>query len=225
MWVFWVLFGLAAIVLVLRMVKVERARLDTHVTRCEAAAKRIGAGFEPRASEGLIAKISGFDLTYADGAMLPQRVRDVFRRRSAHADLQVFLHEYRSASPEGGGGARRSTVGCFVSPSLHLPPFRLSPERTIERIAARAGMRDIDFDTHPGFSASYFLNAQDDAAARALFRREVLDYFERHPELHVEGNGDTLLLYRLGHTLEPEELSAFFETLEELAQLFSGKLH
>ncbi len=225
MWVFWILFGVAAIVLVLRMVKVERARLDTHVTRCKAAAKTMGVEFEPGASEALIAKISGFDLTYADGAMLPQRLREVFRRRTAQAELQIFLHEYRSSSPAGGGAARRSSAGCIVSPTLHLPRFRLSPERTVERIAAHIGMRDIDFDTHPDFSASYFLNAQDDAAARALFRREVLDYFERHPGLHVEGNGDTLLLYRPGQTLDPEELSAFFKTLEELAQLFGGKLH
>ena len=87
-------------------------------------------------------------------------------------------------------------------------------------------MQDIDFDTHPAFSASYFLNAQDDAAARALFRREVLDYFERHPGLHVEGNGDTLLLYRSGRMLGPEEgLLRSSQRSEELAQLFGNKLH
>ena len=220
MWVFWALFGVIAIVLILWMVKIERARLGTHVARCKAAAEKMGVSYESRASEGLVVKLRGFDLTYADGAMLIQRIRDIFSRRTARDETHVFLHEYRSSSPHSGGATRRETAACVTSPSQRLPRFRLSPERRIEKAAAAAGMRDIDFDSHPGFSSAYFLNGEDEAATRALFDREALDFFEAHSGLYVEGNGDTLLVYRPGKTLELEGLPGFFRSVDDIARLF-----
>jgi hypothetical protein len=219
LWVFWALFGIAAMVLILWMVKKERARLDTHLERCKAAAEAMGASYEQRASERLLTKVRGFDLTYADGVMLPERIRDVFGRARPEGEAYVFLHEHRSGRPEGGGATQRATAGCVLSPRLRLPRFRLCPERKIERLASAVGMRDVDFDTHAGFSASYFLNTRDEADIRALFGRRVLDFFENNPGLYVEGNAETLLIYRPSQVLELKELPRFFGTIEEIARL------
>jgi hypothetical protein len=224
MWVFWALFSVVAIVLILHMVKVERTRFDTHVTRCKAAADRLGVSYEQHAPQSLVTKLAGFDLTYADGAMIAERIRDVFTRARGDGNVHVFLHEFRSGAPQGGGATQRVTAGCIVSRDLRVPRFRLCPERGIEKLAAAVGMRDVDFDTHARFSASYFLNTADEAGTRALFRPEVLEFFENRPGMYVEGHGDMLLVYRNGEVLEPEELPRIFGTLDEVAQLLEGSV-
>ncbi len=225
MWVFWSLLGVVAIVLILRMVKVERTRLDAHVARCEAAAERMGVSYELRLPKPLVERLGGFDLTHADGAMIAERIRDVFTRGHGDGKVHVFLHEHRSGNPEGGGATQRVTAGCVISARLQVPRFRLCPERGIEKLAAAVGMRDVDFDMHPRFSASYFLNTQDEVRIRALFRPDVLAFFESHPGMYVEGIGDMLLVYRPGEVLELMELPQFFGTVEEVARLLEGTLH
>lgn len=220
MWVFWTLFGIVAVALILRMVKLERTRLDTHVARCKAAAEAMGVSYEQRLAKPLVERLEGFDLTHADGAMIAERMRDLFTRRHGDGKVHVFLHEHRSGNPEGGGATQRVTAGCVISARIQVPRFRLCPERGIEKLAAALGMRDVDFDTHPRFSASYFLSTQDEARIRPLFRPDVLAFFESHPGMYVEGIGDMLLIYRPGEALELEELPRLFGTVEQVARLF-----
>jgi hypothetical protein len=221
MWVFWVPFSIIAILLVSWMVRIERERNATHIKECQDAAIRLGASYEYNAPDTLIVKIRGLELTYSDGNSLRNAVRDVFTQRSAAETLYVFLHEHRGSKPGGvGGSVHRETVGCLVSTRLQLPPFRLSPERAIEKIATMLGARDIDFSSHPGFSRSYFLVAQNETAARNLFDSAVLDYFDRNPGFHVEGNGDTLVIYRFDRTVAINELQKFFDTVRQASVLF-----
>lgn len=224
MWAFWVVFGVVALVLVLAMVKIERRRLDAHVGACHAAAAKIGASYSHEAPEGLLPKVEGFDLTYADANRLPQSLRDVFTVRDAARTLHIFLHEHRGTLPAGTGAAgamtQRETVACVVSPRLRLPRFRLSPRRLAEKIASLVGFRDVDFDSHPHFSRLYFLNTEDEGAVRRLFQPSALNFFENHPGLHVEGRGDTLLVYRQGQTVPLDDLPQALRTAETVAGFF-----
>src|SRR5918996_5567489 len=99
MWGFWVLFVVVAALLVLVMVKVERRRLSAHVAEHQAAASKIGAAYSYDAPEALLSKVKGFDLTFADGASLPNSLRDVFTRTAVTADIYVFLHEHHGSWP------------------------------------------------------------------------------------------------------------------------------
>jgi hypothetical protein len=220
---FWILF-VAAIALLLAMVAVEWRRRQAHVADCEATAARLGATYSYDPPAELLLKVQGFDLTFADGASLPRSVRDVFTLQRGQRALYLFLHEHRGSFPgEAAGSAHRESVGCIVSPSLHLPRFRLSPERPLEKIASVLGLRDVDFASHPGFSRSYYLNTEDEAAARRLFVPQLLTFFENSPGWHVEGRGDTLVIYRLRRAaVGAEELSSFAREVEEIARTFGA---
>jgi hypothetical protein len=221
MWIFWVLFAVAAVLLIFWMLRIERVRLATHVKECRAAAAKMGLSYEYAVPDTLVAKIKGFDLTYSDGDSLRNGIRDIFAERSPTEDMYFFLHEHRGSMPGGvGGTGHRETVGCLVSKRLRLPHFRLSPERPIEKIASTLGARDVDFESHPAFSRSYFLNTNDETAVRALFDSTVLDFFYSHPGFHVEGNADTLVIYQFNRSMSVNELPAFLETVRRMSDLF-----
>lgn len=221
MWIFWGLFFIAAILLVFWMLRIERVRLATHVKHCREAAAKMGVAYEYDAPDTLVAKIKGFDLTYSDGDRLRNGIRDVFSRISSTENLYLFLHQHRGSMPGAvGGTGHRETVGCLVSKRLRLPRFRLSPERPIEKIASMLGAQDVDFDSHPAFSRSYYLNTNDETAVRGLFDPTVLGFFERHPGFHVEGNADTLVIYQFNKSLSVIELPEFLETTDQISDLF-----
>lgn len=221
-WMFWVLFLACAILAAFWMLGIERARVAAHVKDCQVAAARMGASYESEAPETLLTRIKGFDLTYSDGARLRNGVRDVFAQKSPAGDLYCFLHEHRGSMPGGVSGAgHRETVGCLVSTRLKLPRFRLGPERAIEKLASMFGMKDVDFDSHPAFSRSYFLNTDDETAVRELFDSRLLDFFDRQPGFHVEGNADTLVVYRFNKSMSLGELPDFFELVRRISALFN----
>ncbi len=222
-WIFWVLFLACAALAVFWVLRIERVRLAAHVKDCQAAAARMSASYQADAPEPLIAKIKGFDLTYSDGEVLRNAIRDVFVQRSPAGDLYCFLHEHRGSMPGGvSGSGHRETVGCLVSKRIQFPRFRLAPERTVEKLAALVGVKGVDFDAHPAFSRSYFLNASDDTAVRRLFDASLLDFFSRHPGFHVEGNVDTLVLYRFNKSMSVGELPDFFELVRRISTLFNS---
>jgi hypothetical protein len=222
-WLFWVFFGVVAVALVLVMVRLEWRRRRVHVGEWQGAAARLGATYSYDPPDELLPKIKDFDLTFADGASLPRSVRDVIGVQRGERTLYVFLHEHRGSLPgEAAGGAHRETVGCVVSPLLRLPRFRLSPERPLGKIASALGLRDVDFASHPGFSRSYYLNTEDEAAVRRLFSTEVLNFFEGHPGWQVEGRGDTLIVYRFRSSVGAEELPGFAQSAEDVARAFGA---
>lgn len=219
-WAFWVAFAVIAVLALWRMAKVERGRLQSHLRRCKAAAAAMGASFTAEPPQALLAKLGGFDLTYADGEALPRSVRDVFQRGQDEGQLYIFLHERPGTNPGGIGGRwRRETVACHVSGRWRLPRFRLSPERVIEKLAAAFGVRDLDVEGYPGFSSAYYLNAKDEAAVRNLFGADVVRFFESHPGWHVEANGDTLLVYRNNQAVGLDQVPRFIETVEAISRL------
>jgi hypothetical protein len=221
---FWIAFAAIAALVLWRMVQVERARARNHIARCEAAAAAMRASFSVEPPPILLEKLAGFDLTCADGAALPHSMRDVFWRKQD--ELFVFLHEHRGTQPGGvSGQLSRETVACYVLGQTNFPQFRLSPERWIEKAAARIGLRDLDFADYPEFSRLYYLNAEDEAAVRNLFGADVLRSFESHPGWHVEGNGDTLLVYRDNQTVPLEQLPGFVQTAMEIVRPLLRRRH
>jgi hypothetical protein len=102
-----------------------------------------------------------------------------------------------------------------------LPHFALRAESVWDKIAATFGSHDIDFDTHPQFSRKYLLRSDDDAAIRDVFTPPILEYFEAHPGLNIEAWNQTLLFYRLGKRVKPDEINTFLSDGLSLLTLFS----
>ena len=90
------------------------------------------------------------------------------------------------------------------SPAFALPYFALYPEGFFSSIGEMFGYNDIDFPTHPNFSARYKLSGKDEAGIRDLFPPKVIDCFDRMPDVCIDGGGQSIYIYRLDH-LEPIE--------------------
>jgi hypothetical protein len=101
-----------------------------------------------------------------------------------------------------------------------MPGFLLRPEGTWDKISKWFGSADIDFNTRSQFSRSYVLRGEDEQAIRAIFADPLLEYFEQHPGLSIEGTGNTLLVYRLGKCVPPAGVSQFLSIAFELQSLF-----
>ena len=88
-----------------------------------------------------------------------------------------------------------------------VPPVRYSEQAT-------SGL-----DARPDFSKSYFLRGNNESAIRHMFSSRVLDYFESHNGLSVEGRDERLLCYRAeshntdigfhGARVKPHEIKLF----------------
>jgi hypothetical protein len=135
-------------------------------------------------------------------------------------DVTTFGYEY-----EANGGeystTYRQTVVLFRSNKLSLPEFELRPRMLGDNI--HFGKRkDIDF--RRDFSESYFLRGNDESAIRDVFSTRVLDYFERHKDLSVEGRYERLLCYTHGGVrVKPDEIKLFLDEGRAVFDLFRKK--
>lgn len=91
--------------------------------------------------------------------------------------------------PDGGGG---------------LPDFQLCPENFLHRLGRLFGMQDLNFAEHPEFSKRYLLRGKDEAAVRAAFTAELLEFLTENPGGWVDVQNGTLVVYRKGKTEKPE---------------------
>lgn len=143
--------------------------------------------------------------------------------------VQINLFDYRYTT--GSGKNRHThlqTVLRFEMPGAVLPTFILRPENFFHKIGTAFGYQDIDFPTHPAFSAKYLLRGPEEPAIRQFFTPAALEFFEGQPQFCVEALGRHLILYRFHHRVKPENIPAFLETglavlsVFNLAQLALG---
>ena len=151
-------------------------------------------------------------------------------------DVTTFGYEYTLAGAETSSTVRQ-TVVVFRSNELSLPEFELRPRSIVETFKivkmfkALVGRdEDIKFDTRPDFSESYYLGGKDESTIRDAFSVSVLEHFERHEGLSVEGRDESLLCYR-GETIDtdvgfrgarvtPDELKRFLDEGKAVFDLF-----
>jgi hypothetical protein len=128
--------------------------------------------------------------------------------RGRTQDLDVAVFDYRYTTGHGKHARTwRTSVVCLRAEGLDVPDFRLRPETFWQRVGtALFGFQDIDFDSHPAFSAAFQLKGPDEDAVRAAFTPAVLEHFERDPGLSTEGSGDTLVVYRHASRVGPDRV-------------------
>ena len=169
-----------------------------------------------------------------------KKVRNCLSGTIDGVDVTTFGYEYTLGEAETSA-ILRQTVVFFRSNELSLPEFELRPRSIVETFKmvkvfkALVGRdEDIKFDTRPEFSKSYYLGGKDESAIRDVFSRSVLEYFERHQGLSVEGRGESLLCYRGEETLDadvgfrgarvrPDELKRFLDEGRAVFDLFRRK--
>ena len=125
------------------------------------------------------------------------RARSTMSTDAHGVDTRVFEYVAHLGEAEGVS----ASVVYFRSDKLRLPAFLLRPEGLADKVAGAVGGRDVDFDSHPIFSRRFTLRG-DEPSIRQLFGADVLSYFERIPDLFVEGRGDRMIVYRFNDTTE-----------------------
>lgn len=127
-------------------------------------------------------------------------------------DVGIAVMDYHYVI-SGGKSAQlfRQTVARFYPIGLDLPQFTLRPEKFYHKIASMVGYQDIDFTRHPTFSGQYLLRGTDAEAVRSLFDMNVITFFERNPDLSVEGNGNHLIVYYHNKRQEHHEMNRFID--------------
>ena len=128
----------------------------------------------------------------------------------------------------GSGSKKRKQYQTYVvihSGKLESPNFCLQPECALFRMAEGllnrvTGSFDIDFASHPAFSDNYFLKGTDENAVRNFFTPRVLEYFQAHHGLSVEVFNGTLVFFRLGELVKPDDIKALIDNAMEVHQVF-----
>ncbi len=190
----------------------EKRRADA--LRAEAAS--LGLAFREEDPERL-SWLAGFAVASAGQQM---RARNVLHGEIRGRNVEAFDFHYVT----GHGKHRRTwnqTVVLLRDPRFAFPAFCLRPEGLFQKIGQAFGYQDIDFETHRAFSSSYLLRGADERAVRALFCDPALDWFERHPGLCVEGEGQRLIVYRAGSRAAPGEVRARIEEGLEISDLLA----
>ena len=127
----------------------------------------------------------------------------------------------------GSDSRKRKQYQTYVvihSGKLTSPNFCLQPESALFRMAEGllnrlTGSVDIDFPTHPDFSDNYFLKGSNEDAVREFFTPRVLEYFQANHGLSVEVFNGTLVFFRLGELVKPDDIKALIDNAMEVHQV------
>ena len=127
----------------------------------------------------------------------------------------------------GSDSRKRKQYQTYVvihSGKLTSPNFCLQPECALFRMAEGllnrlTGSFDIDFPTHPDFSDNYFLKGSDEDAVRNFFTPRVLEYFQANHGLSVEVFNGTLVFFRLGELVKPDDIKTLIDNAMEVHQV------
>jgi hypothetical protein len=129
--------------------------------------------------------------------------------------LKTSLFDYGYFNPRYSA---RQTVAAF-SQELWIPLFELRPDSLSDPVRDPWVSNRIDFD----FSERYVLRGPEEDKLRELFNptlTSALISYTPEDHWHIEGMGTTLILYRAGVTVRPDELPAFLQQTSLIARTF-----
>lgn len=179
------------------------------------ASQRLVLNFSPEGDAGFLAGLGSFGMANQGRS---RRLTNLMR--GTHGDLEVGIFDYRYTTGNGKHShTHRQTALVLRGERTALPAFSLRPENLLHKVGAFFGGQDIDFESRPGFSSRYLLQAPDETAVRRLFHGPVLDFFEARPGFSVESDGSRLLVYRHNRRADPEEMREFLDGGRQILDL------
>lgn len=210
----WIVAGVVALAVGLGAMELSSHAAKQHSDAMQVIARKLDLKFNPDGNEKLHQSLQRFHLAtlghYSTMTNLLYGQRD-------GTDIAIFEYEY----PRGKNNIIRQTVIWMQRPGTRLTEFSLRPESVWNQLGGWSGHGDINFDSRPNFSRDYLLRGDDEEAIRELFTDDALSFYERHPELTTEGEGNKLLFYREGVVVQPENLRTFLDEALTLRALLS----
>lgn len=210
------LFGLLALLATVIGFVLSRYYEKKRTRALKSIANSLNLSFSEMSNRGLLESLSRFQLFSQGGS---RRISNVMRGTAYHADYRIMDYQY-TISAGKHSRTRRQTVMLFSSDRLYLPEFALRPEKLFHKIGGVFGYQDIDFPTHPEFSAQYLLRGSAEERVRDVFNEAVLAYYDRHKGLCTEGAGDKLIFYRASKKISPNNIPSFLQEGLTIFNLF-----
>ena len=127
---------------------------------------------------------------------------------------------------EGEYVARENLHATMLKLTLpaEIPKFVMDRENLLDRVAYLAGFRDINFAKHPEFSRRFKLKGDHTPELYRFFDDELIDFFESNMELHVESNGEALLIFEKERLSTIREIKLLVSFADRLSNLLNKKL-
>lgn len=177
-----------------------------------AAAENLGLQMMPEGSELLLDQLVQFQL-FNQGHS--RKMRNLISGETDEVSISIFDYQYTVGSGKSSQ-THSMTVSAIKSPFLTGPIFSIRPETLMDKFGSLLGFQDINFESHPIFSKMYVLKGADEEAIREFMPPALLEFFEMNPGLTVVAEHETLLFYRAGKKIAPDELKDFFATSYEI---------
>jgi hypothetical protein len=182
-----------------------------------AAAQELGFTFTPWMGPESAPKI-GTELFQKDPG---GTCKNVMAGNFAGMDVQLFDYGCTTGRP-GNSTTTVQTVAVYTQ-NVDLPFFILQPKNLALTIIDKLQHQHVDLDYPPGLSQHYAVRGRDRERIRALFNGSLLAFVEgldRSKGWHLEGAGNTLVLYRYRGKVKPAELRDFLQETSSIAQSF-----
>jgi hypothetical protein len=123
--------------------------------------------------------------------------------------VKAAVFDYTFVTGSGKHRATHNQSVTYLEPAnLRVPFFSLRPEGFFTKIIQAFGYQDIDFGQRPEFSKQYLLRGYDEPGIRQTFNDRLLSFFESYPGTCVDGGGNQLLMFRVGHRYQPQEIQS-----------------
>ena len=181
----------------------------------EAIAPQLNLDFVGDGHQQIPAVVQSFNL-FSKGRS--RQVSNVLR--GLHNGQDVFVFDYRYTT--GSGKHRRTysyTVALVQVDGLVMPAFSLVPKTLFHTIGGWFGYQDINFEGYPLFSKQYLLRGSDEVGIRQQFNSRVFPFYESKHRTCTEGLGHTLIYYRTGGKLHPQEWASLVNQAQQVAEL------
>ncbi len=79
---------------------------------------------------------------------------------------------------------------------VKVPQFSIEKENFTDKMLAKAGFKDIDFEEHTRFSDMFLLHGTNEAQIRAFFDKVLMDMMVGYPNYHIESDGNSILIHK-----------------------------
>ena len=172
--------------------------------------------FSPKGDRTMLGPIVEFSL-FSKGQY--RRISNVLTGKFNGIPVMIFDYQYTTGS---GDSAHiwKQTVIAMESEKLELPNFVLRPEGLFDKIGDVFGRKDIDFEIYPKFSKQYFLRGESEESVRNIFTDSTIQYYEQHPGLSTEGEGDRFIFYHGSRVVPIDQIQNLMQQGYELFELF-----
>jgi len=152
-----------------------------------AMARRVGLSFSPRTDFKVARRFALFEALCQGGN---RQACNILRDESGDRRITAFDFYF-----ETGSGKHKRThylSAAVLTSQFDFKRLLIRPERIMDRVAALAGMEDIDFESHE-FSKQFFVRCADRKFVYDLITPEMMALLLKHPGWTIEAKGYDVL--------------------------------